>query len=164
MLPWPWRHAQYRPRSCWASLNGTSGWLANVVATTAWEPLALSALLRTHSTFANFHQDCGNPNAPLEAFRLAQLLSNGCAMLSELSDAEDQRLYSGLLTFCNFTQMPACHQALLKAEGRDVWASRQARAQAFARRFAPEQLFERAGCEQGVLRKMAISQGQPPSR
>ena len=98
MLPWPWRHAQYRPRSCWASLNGTSGWLANVVATTAWEPLALSALLRTHSTFANFHQDCGNPNAPLEAFRLAQLLSNGCAMLSELSDAEDQRLWSPVIT------------------------------------------------------------------
>ena len=96
--------------------------------------------------WANVHQRCDEPRQPLESFRLAQLLSNGVAVLSERSDADDERRYAGLVEFCNLTALPACHERVLEREVRGgVQARRAARAREFARRFGAAAVFD--GCE-----------------
>ena len=61
----------------------------------AWTLDALRPLLARHERWLNLHQHCGDPSSPLEAFRLASLLSNGARVLSELSDTDDMQLYAG---------------------------------------------------------------------
>lgn len=152
-------HAQYRRTACWHALNGSDGWLsAHFTTVRAWTPSHLKELLSKHLVWANVHQHCGTASSPLEAFRLASLLSNGVAVLSESSDMDDMRLFDGLVSFCNFSEFRTCHARLVARElatPGGVAAARAARAQLFARRFMPERLCARAGCAESVLQGMS---------
>ena len=151
-------HSQYRHAQCWRLLNGSDGWLQHgFVTVQAWTRPALGSLLRSHLVWANLHQHCGDASSPLEAFRLVSLLSNGAACLSEVSDEDDARLFEGLVTFCNFSEMRTCHVQLRAAEQAAVGgvaAARAARARAFARRFSVENLCARVRCTEGVLGRL----------
>ena len=166
--PWDGRlaflgHSQYRPAKCWTALNGSDGWAATqIVEVRAWTLSALQPLLARHLAWLNMHQHCADSSSPLEAFRLAALLSNGAAVLSELSDADDMRVYDGLVTFCNFTALRSCHaslrsQELTKRRSIGMAAAYATRSSAFAQRFAMNRLCARARCTEGVLNGMMKS-------
>lgn len=136
---------RYRHPRCWSTLNGTDSWLTrHFVSVHAWSPTELQPALSRYAVWLNLHKQCGRAAHALESFRLSTLLSNGVAVLSERSDDDDERLYAGLVVFCNFTELRECHARLIGSEVN----RRNQRARAFAQRLDGVRIFDDAGCEQ----------------
>ena len=86
-------------------------------------------------------------NASCESFRLASLLSAGAEVFSEHCHPADEAAYEGFVRFLPIDDVPAAvysaWRAAQSSSSRDQGA--KARAEHFARRFAPAAIFERAG-------------------
>ena len=139
---------RYRSRKCWAVLN-RSNWLSEefVSSGSTWGANAYREVFERHTVFANLHRSCGNPQSPLETFRLSLLLNNGATVLSELSDPDDMVAYRGLVHFCEYASLPRCH-AQLRAEGVQPWEQVQRQ---FADSFSVGTTFARARVATGVI-------------
>ena len=61
-----------------------------------WNVSAFAALMRHRQVFLNLHKGCGDAHQPLEAFRVAQILSAGVGLiLSEPAYPRDAAEYEG---------------------------------------------------------------------
>ena len=122
--------------------------------------------------FLNLHKGTGDHHNPVSV-RLARLLSAGGLVISERSYPADEAQYAGIVPFLNVTidrrcpqrgekQMPSCalddvsaivsefeQISTMSAGQRHAEASR--RAALFAREFAPEVIFRRAGLHTRLL-------------
>ena len=160
---------------CLASLEARVGgrrWVR--VARPAWDEREWAAmLLASNLAFLNLHKKgCARPPPrpalpgspvscagngfrshvapqcwPVEAFRFALLLSVGATIFSERSHPADEATYTGLAHFAPFSDIATAAvrgTALLPLSSYEA----SARATAFARRFAPLGILERAGIDQ----------------
>jgi len=106
--------------------------------------------LSSASTFLNVHKACytnrSQSDAACESFRLAPLLSAGAMVFSEHCHRSDEREYTGLVHFAPVVQLGAAAVASWRQEAIDgIILGPRKRAAAFAERFAPAVIFERAG-------------------
>ena len=86
--------------ACFAQLKADVGSSRLSLASEIWSTAALTNLLATHGTFINIHKCCGQQVAsPVEALRLAPLLSSGARVVSEHAYEPDERQYRGLVDF-----------------------------------------------------------------
>ena len=120
-----------------------------------WTEDEYARLLKRHDVFLNVHKGCGDPHNPV-TFRVSKILNAGGLIISERAFPKDEREYEGLVTFVNVTIDNMTHNFNMTAVTNEFWrtaamsaaeraALAERRQQAFAKRFAPERLFERAG-------------------
>ena len=100
-----------------------------------------------HVAHLNLHKGCENGHNPV-VFRTALLLSRGALILSEHSHARDEAEYDGLVRFGTVKQIPTMLDELAGTP-----RIRPEIARAFARRFAPRRIFERAAVYASLLLK-----------
>ena len=88
----------------------------------------------------NLHKRCmqDERSQPMEAVRVAQVLSLGALLVSQHAAPEDEELYHGLVDFCSLAELPQTIAALLRRT--DLPALAAQRAAEFRRRFQPRQL------------------------
>ena len=96
--------------------------------------------------FVNFHKDCANNMAPFESVRIAQLLSRGGLVVSQPADPRDVSEYDGLVVFEDqfFAKTWSRETLALLGDGVRRERFRRDAAAAFAERFAPRKVLERA--------------------
>ena len=103
----------------------------------------------------SFHKDCDAaraPRLPVEAFRLATLLSAGVAVVSEASHVLDEAAYAGLVTFRGLEDL---EEEVLAALGTSSRARSEQIRSAFRERFDAEAILWRAG----VLKRLEALSG-----
>lgn len=125
-----------------------------------WSDAALADLLEHSVLFLNVHKDsaygtvhghqlasktCAQPTMPLEAVRVAQLLSAGGALIiSERANSVDEALYHGIIEFVPYEQL---HVVLRRWLAAGVIAIRRAAMMArqrFRERFMPADILRRS--------------------
>ena len=110
----------------------------------AWSEAQLSEQIGNSSIFVNLHKDCRKKDAPLEAFRLAALLSKGAIIVSQRSNPQDEREFVSLVDFVDdakFWPFVARLAALGRQERHRLGSTRM---ENFARRSA------RTACRMGT--------------
>ena len=105
--------------------------------------------MQVSSSFLNVHKACNSSatssNAACESFRLAPLLSAGAMVFSEHCHESDEREYAGLVHFGQVKTLGGAAVAAWRGQTAADRMGPRERAAAFAERFAPAAIFERAG-------------------
>jgi hypothetical protein len=121
------------------------------VADEAWNDTAFAMLLQTHDIFVNLHKD--KTAAKPVTFRNALLLSENKLVISERAHARDEAEYDGMVIFSNDI-IHDYHR--LADDARVATRTMQLSSTRFRARFAPAELFRRAGVYQDwALRELA---------
>jgi hypothetical protein len=120
-----------------------------------WSDAEFQEYIRLHSIFVHLPKAC-ETRAPVTAARMSQLLSSEAFVISMNAYPKDEAEFEGLVTFVPLEKMHEAYVNIssLSAEERRVHASKMRRA--YAERFAPSTIFERAGVY-NLLDKLAIS-------
>jgi len=92
--------------------------------------------LNTHK----FENCCPSTN-PVEAFRMAQILSNRACVVSARSDPRDEAEWAGIVHFAEPSQMPG----LIDEIGRDVRGCQTQSFEIFRKRFDPAAILRQSG-------------------
>ena len=88
-----------------------------------------------------YHQRCGDARAPLESFRLSQILSFGGLVVAEASDADDAALFADIVRVeKKFYGDWSPETRKLLADGDALAAYKRRAFDLYRRRFAPEAL------------------------
>ena len=109
-------------------------------------------LLSTNLVFINLHSTCDVREKlawevqPCEAFRFAELLSVGAAVVSQHCGAIDEAEYEGLVQFAAYPDELEAVARRITREGSPL-GSRAALEARFAERFDPGRLLQRAGVD-----------------
>lgn len=114
-----------------------------------WSDDALNRLVRASSRpplLLNVHKRCSRDEReqPLEAVRLAQLLSVGGVLVSQRADVLDEATYDGLVTFTSLCDVPSVIATLMQTPAEELRALADKRSAAFRERFRPERVIARA--------------------
>ena len=136
-------------RVCFDQLQHTVGASGLVHIDNIWGVASLRRFLTTHHVFLNLHKGCGYGDAPLEALRIAPLLSVGATVVSEPSHPLDVNEYTGLIDVVPLDRMAAALQRIAAGASHptdhQLFEARRLRAARFRRRFAPADILRRAG-------------------
>ena len=104
----------------------------------------VDAWKRRASAFLTYHQRCGDAKAPLESFRLSQILSFGGFVVAEASDADDLALFEDIIRVeKKFYGDWSPETRQLLADGDALAAYKRRAFDLYRRRFAPEALLRR---------------------
>ena len=99
---------------------------------------------RQTSAFLTYHQRCGDARAPLESFRLSQILSFGGLVIAEDSDAKDLVLFEDIIRVeKKFYGDWSKETRQLLADGDALAAYKRRAFDLYRQRFAPEALLRR---------------------
>ena len=99
---------------------------------------------RRASAFLTYHQRCGDARAPLESFRLSQILSFGGLVVAENSDTEDVALFEDIIRVeKKFYGDWSKETRQLLADGDALAAYKRRAFDLYRQRFAPEALLRR---------------------
>ena len=99
---------------------------------------------RRTSAFLTYHQRCGDARAPLESFRLSQILSFGGLVVAENSDTEDVALFEDIIRVeKKFYGDWSKETRQLLADGDALAAYKRRAFDLYRQRFAPEALLRR---------------------
>ena len=99
---------------------------------------------RQTSAFLTYHQRCGDAKAPLESFRLSQILSFGGLVVAEDSDGEDVALFEDIIRVeKKFYGDWSKETRQLLADGDALAAYKRRAFDLYRQRFAPEALLRR---------------------
>ena len=113
----------------------------------AWNDTALAALLQRYDVFVNLHKDRRTRSgraAALESFRNSLLLSARKLVISERAHARDESEYDGMVVFSD--DIASDYYRLVDDMHAGSVARMLIRSSAkFRERFAPVELFRRAG-------------------
>jgi hypothetical protein len=124
-----------------AAMNASLALISNV-----WTTGALARTVGERGAlFLSVHKLCAHHVLqPFEAFRAAQLLPHDALLVSERSDARDERAFENIVEFARADQLGAVLAALARL-GPEQRARRAVAANArFASRFQPRRLFVEA--------------------
>lgn len=110
-----------------------------------WSEASFATLMRKHAIYLSFHKGCGLPNQPVEAFRVAKVLSHGRLVIGERSHVADEHEFDQLVTFGNLSQVPYLHRQILQMPLAERTSLAEARSAAFRVRFNPLRLFNTSG-------------------
>jgi hypothetical protein len=117
-----------------------------------WTEPNMARLLEKHSLFLNLHQTPARVH--LEP-RLSVLLSAGALVVSERCHVLDEYEYTGLVDFVDRARLADALLRVLSLSADERGALVQGRQAAFARRFDPGRLFDRAGVWDQIDRSIA---------
>lgn len=110
-----------------------------------WSDEAFARYIKSHGVFFNLHKNCEGDSAPVEAFRMACLLSAGAIVLSVHSFAKDEAQFKDLIDFAPMEAMVAQYNRIASMSQVQRQEISDRRAASFQEKFQPAAMFQRAG-------------------
>ena len=96
--------------------------------------------------FLNLHKDCGNATvANPVTWRNPKILSSGGLVISERCYGKDEIEFKGLIDFVERADIPIMFEQYVRMSPPERLRLGLSRREAFAKRFDPVRIFERAG-------------------
>ena len=138
-------NAKWRP--CWSEIQNIMG--ADVMSRyDVWNDQDYEDFLRNDyiGIFLNLHKDCGNGTvANPVTWRNPKLLSSGGIIISERCYGKDEMEFRGLMDFVERADIPHMFEQYVRMAPSERLRLGLSRREAFAERFDPVKIFERAG-------------------
>jgi hypothetical protein len=110
-----------------------------------WPEAQFASLMRQHAIFLTLHTACDTPDQPIEALHVCKLLEYGRLVIAERSNAADERMFAGLVTFGNVSEIGELYSSIMQMPLRERAALAESRKQAFRDRFSPHRLLNESG-------------------
>jgi len=145
-------HPDHRPKvsffgtvkfrvACWGEVRRQLG-LALQIGFGIWDDTTFYNYIKNHSMFVSVAKGCERQYVP--AARMSDLLSSGGIVISMRCHPDDERMFRGLVTFVEFSQMGAAYERIASMSGQERQQVAANIKSEYAKRFAPSAIFERA--------------------
>lgn len=117
----------------------------------AFDESSFKGVMSQYLFFLNLHKTCGLENVQADAVRISKLLAYGGLVVSERSYARDEFEYENTTSFVSIARIGEELARLRSLSAADLARLQAQRVSTFRQRFAPSEIFRRAGIYTDLL-------------